>query len=957
MNTHSNAYVTKFSSGTILALLAISGLLVIVPVALPALAAQNTSASYTLTPSPSVYVSSTAAALTLTVANPATNAYAVTAFTVTFPATWALTTAGACGGLLGTVGATTTGLGGAIECTGSLPPGFSTTIAIGTVTPPASTGAAAISGTFQTSITDGGSTPASYAGPTFSVIDTDISGVTSTTPSSATNYIAGSSAIVVEVIFNNPQSGVPVTFTSSSTKGSFNATTENTNAGGHVFVAYSPPNTLGGTTATGTVAESTALHGTTNTITTVAGLPSTVLFSFHNTYNVTASSTIGTSPGFDKTHLYAEVAASGPTAQAADKFGNLITWGTAPTTCTIVGFGGQFDNAGTASSSNSATCSTTTITNSLNYFQAANYGATSYWQVTMQGGVYQSQTIASVSGTSPNFMTSIFDATPNTPTFTVTSPVTVGSSATITYTATLAQSGVKVTFLAINGTDNNGLFAGGTGGACYGTCPAGTHKSDNANVTAITNSNGVATATYDFATVSGKSVTFNVQFTRPDNTHLTPPTVLGTASAAVATKAGSPSQFLTTSFFDSGKTQATSGSASPGSTLYVEMCLADKYGNSATNPGAQLNIPLTASAGSVSNNAPVIPSGQACIDSAGGSGLVIWNIPSSATVGSTLTLTTSGLYPTTYPLSIVSPNPTLKVTLPVAAKDGNVYSNVAGVSFSGTAAQSTGLAPGTGLSMVVYSVNGGAKTKASGTATWNFVAILPQGLNTVTIFVNDTLGDTSSIKTLKVMVDTTTPTVTVTSASTIAAGSAVTFSVVASEGDLNASAISATTNSTATLTTSVSGTNNLGNSVTYTVSVNGLPVSTGHWSVTLTVKGLTGNSASATAVVKVTIAPGQSFSVSGTPGSATLGSFKGVSVNYQNFGAASQNVVVFAVWQSSAGTVGIGTASGTVASGATGSFFVVEPVGLASGTYTVNLFVWTTSNQPVSVTTTITVTV
>jgi len=134
---------------------------------------------------------------------------------------------------------------------------------------------------------------------------------------------------------------------------------------------------------------------------------------------------------------------------------------------------------------------------------------------------------------------------------------------------------------------------------------------------------------------------------------------------------------------------------------------------------------------------------------------------------------------------------------------------------------------------------------------------------------------------------------------------------------------------------------------------------TGHWSVTLKAKDYAGNAAApVTTIVKVTVAFAQSFVVSGTPYTATVGSFAGINASYTNLNPTAQSVVAFAVFKNSAGqTVGIGTGSLTVGAGKTQSVFIAAPVGLASGTYSVSIFVVTTGNLPVSVTTTISVTV
>jgi hypothetical protein len=123
-------------------------------------------------------------------------------------------------------------------------------------------------------------------------------------------------------------------------------------------------------------------------------------------------------------------------------------------------------------------------------------------------------------------------------------------------------------------------------------------------------------------------------------------------------------------------------------------------------------------------------------------------------------------------------------------------------------------------------------------------------------------------------------------------------------------------------------------------------------------KNLAGNAAtSVTAVVQVTVAFANSLVLSGSLSSSTVNGYKGVSATYSNQWSSSQNVIVFAVWKNSAGqTVYVSAGSAALSSGGSQSFFLPE-VGLASGTYTVNVSVWTTSNQPVSVQTSTSVTV
>jgi hypothetical protein len=210
-----------------------------------------------------------------------------------------------------------------------------------------------------------------------------------------------------------------------------------------------------------------------------------------------------------------------------------------------------------------------------------------------------------------------------------------------------------------------------------------------------------------------------------------------------------------------------------------------------------------------------------------------------------------------------------------------------------------------------------------------------------------------------VIVDTSAPAITFTTANNAVLNysQAVAASVVDAQGELNATAVTATYNGTkvAAANVVVTGANNPGHSVTYTVSIKNLPV--GHWTIALTAKDLAGNSASASISVKVQVSFAQSVVInSATYG--TLGSFNGISVTATNVWSTSQNLVVFAVWKNGGGqTVAVTTGGLTLASGATGSTFAPLAGGLPGGSYSVTVFVITTSNNPVSSTTSISVSV
>ena len=201
------------------------------------------------------------------------------------------------------------------------------------------------------------------------------------------------------------------------------------------------------------------------------------------------------------------------------------------------------------------------------------------------------------------------------------------------------------------------------------------------------------------------------------------------------------------------------------------------------------------------------------------------------------------------------------------------------------------------------------------------------------------------------MTDTAAPTVAFTTASgaTVNYSSPVTATITVPEGDLNATSVVASLNGTtlASSAVTITGTNNLGHSVTYTVSITGLAA--GSDTVGLSASSLAGLTGTATTIT-VTVQVAFATSVIITSASyGTLGSFNGISVTATNTWSTSQNLVVFAVWKNSAGqTAAVTTGGLTLAAGASGTTFTPLAGGLPSGSYTVSVFVITTANSPVS---------
>jgi len=460
-----------------------------------------------------------------------------------------------------------------------------------------------------------------------------------------------------------------------------------------------------------------------------------------------------------------------------------------------------------------------------------------------------------------------------------------------------------------------------------------------------------------------------------------PTNMLGnsTDSFSATTVAGAIGQFVIISYFyvdNAPPPPVFNGPTThsvPGGTLYVDVSLADAYGNPVTLAAYAntIQVNLAATEGTLSVTSAYITAGHS--DTGTSFGAVVWTMPSAT--GSS-TLTASGVVNgkaivNTEAVTIVSPLPALFVISP-APTSGTLYSSTTAIIFSGNASISNGY-PATNdpvtssgadvIESVCWTVagvsNGCTPISQTASTTWSASVNLAAGLHTVQFNATDAEGNTAISPTYNVVVDTTTPTVTFSTANgaDLTNGAPATATVVVAEGDLNATSVVATVNGTALAAShvTVSGSNNLGTSVTYTVTISGLPSGTDNLGLSATsFAGLTGTATGITVNVVVPFA--QSVVInSATQG--TLGSYSGISVSATNLWSTSQSLVAFAVFKNGAGqTVAVATGGLTLASGASGSTFAPLASPLPPGTYTVNVFVITTANQGVSSTTTISAT-
>ena len=1023
MNTLSNAYIRKFSSGTLLALLAISGFFVLVPAVTPIHASSAANPTIALYPGQQWAAGGSSCPsgcqhFTLNVTNPASNTVSIKS--ITFQASNSGFSEYYCSyDKVNSFFDKCTGSGNTVtwyaDSSGvSLPPGLTTYIGAAFDVPTAATYPSTV--TWSVSWTD--SLGNVHAAPS---ITTHIFNPTASAPSIITSvpeavpgtpgnvdFVAGSSSMTVTSNIGVANAGVIVTFYAekgTGAVGSFSGTGVTcvasflcyaaTNSAGTVSATYTPSNTEGTSYVYVVYGGNTAWNfdykglyplyeywaDNSTTVTTVAAAPTQVTITLPGSALSTAPNnyltTSATEPGSSPAVTGATMASGTYTVSLTDRFGNAVAFATGDV-LTLSASNGVFatPSATPTTTKSSITCadfsgavcptSGTSYTVANAYFQSATYGTIGSISATLVVGT------KTYSGLSGNLITSTFAASTVAP---VTEPasagtvcgstpsaecVNAGSTITVKDTLSTAQLGVPVTLYldaASTQVNNDGHFTSG---------------GQSVSLTSL--ANGTVGASYVTDTGAGAKLGFIANIAAPKNG--APTNMLGNSTSYVAsswieTIAGPAAKLTLSTCFDSACATATKYAVDvAGTYVYVNVGLADKYNNPTTNSlGYQLQINLSGP-GSFSATSVYIKQGQS--NTYTSFGVIKWDTPT--TNGPATVTATSSLGSASKTITIVSALPSLYVNTannhPLPSGK-TFYVSSTSVVFAGNASVSLGYPTSTNIASIGYTIGSGS-SGSSGYATivpsnvvnpWSVILSLKSGLNTVSFNATDGAGNTYSTGTITVLVDTVAPSVSFTTANNanISSPATVSASIVDSQGDLNTSSVSAVatniqTSATKTLTASVTGTNSPGHSVKYGVSISGL--TTGNWTVKLSASDLAGNSNSSTITVHVTVPFAQSFVVSGTPHTATIGSFSGINASYTNLNPTSQSVVVFAVFKNGAGqTMGIGTGSLTVGAGATQSVFIAEPIGLASGTYSVSIFVFTTGNLPVSVSTSISVTV
>jgi hypothetical protein len=1026
-------YINKFSSGTILALLALSGMLFLVPLAVPVHASNASPPTLSLSVAP-IAGATPGVVETLTVTNPSTNQYAITALVLTAPVSptgFSVTACGAGTHYLMAVVPTSTSCSWTVGSGSAIPPGSSDTMSFTITTPASGSNVYPYTASFTSTAQDA-SGSAYYPGSSVSVQVLDPSttlatdGVTVTPGGSNTvsTYTAGTAPYGMSVTAtctasaNCPggvEGGVTINWSEAgyAAGATYTLTPKSgttTNAGTQSTV-FQPSNVVasGSATITATIGVGGAFPGASaGAIATAPATPSTVSFglgalptppAFPSTEYVNAQYTT-TNPTSGTSHFTgAELSATnGASVAVSDAFGNPETYGSVSLplvglTITVQGASGSyFDKAPNAVNSYTLPApGSNTQYDAINdnYVQSGTYGTVGVITATITGTF--NGNAFSVSGSSGSIVTSLYAGT----TFQwqttdhvqiVASPASTpaGKSATFEFAvippAAGAQSGVPVTL---------GICPNHT---CAGTTKGYTGTLNGGSVTTqTTNSTGLVSATLTVDTTNLAAAALNYSVPAPVNPAPSTAKMTGNTGAIVwATTTGTATKFEVSVGVGQTETPSPISFATPGETVYVNVITTDNYGNLVTNAQSnQIQINLIASPNTVTASSIYIPQGCAmtnattaanthgyqCTGTLNSFGTVAWTLPS--TVGSVATISASGVLggvsapSATTSITVVSASPTLSVTAPTPT-NGYLYTNNVNVQFKGWANVSKGYnsVPAQSPNEVLMSTLGlkiGSNHWVQNSITgvvnsqWSVIATLPQGLSTVNFNATDTKGNTIVLGTpYNVLVDVTTPTITfVTPANAVVNGTnPLTATIVSAEGDLNATSVGVSYNGTALAHSaiSVTGTNNPGSSVSYTVTAT-LPV--GKWNVVVSATTLAGNTGtSSTETVTEIVASNGSYTIVGTPTQTTFaGNPDTVTGVYKNNLAASQTItVIAAVYNSANQQIGFSTATITISAGGSATFYLGF-VGLTPGQhYTVKFTAYSSTGVAGSVPTTVSIT-
>ena len=279
------------------------------------------------------------------------------------------------------------------------------------------------------------------------------------------------------------------------------------------------------------------------------------------------------------------------------------------------------------------------------------------------------------------------------------------------------------------------------------TSYTGTFSNGLSWIVVDSNSNGIATANFTSDTTLGDIATAAI--TVPEPTTAVPTTTATSVppTGTIGTGYGTPAELIIGTYFDSALMEPSSYT-SPVGTLYVDVSLADAYGNVVSNPtSSAYQVTLAVATGSLSATTTYIePSESGTFPDF----VITYTAPSTiGTVTLSASTTAYGIKATSELISVVSIDPVVSLTPPVTTSFASTGTYTATI--NATALPSLAAVPGTAIVEFQYSLNGGAKVVAPITSTNStaaaftyFTVILSQGSNTVTVSATDSAGNTGS---------------------------------------------------------------------------------------------------------------------------------------------------------------------------------------------------------------------
>ena len=860
MNTRTNAYQRKLSSGLVISLLTISAIVVLGSFAIPSHAA-NAQFSASLT-YPYVVVN-VAATRDLAISNPAGNS-GITEIDLSISTSAAQAVASAAnvdgfiGGIAGAVGGSGpwtivyTGTAGAVI----LPQGAAGHLSF-TFTPEASESSSGTVDTYTLTLFVTYKDGTTQTG-TVTLTEGSATGVT-TTLVTATPQTVGTS-ISFTAATNVADMGVPLTWTSTPSVSSVD------NAG--FSASFSPSS--GATDASGSAASKfVATEAQSYTASAKLATPYGTDGPAGSELTPAASAAIVLNPGsptqvkvgltaYDAVGVgsdWASALTTPVTISLADQYGNAVATGVTGTV-TFTALAGTISAATFTVTAGICAPNPCTTYTAQHAGADLNYGSfdliSAKLVVTAPAPLVGTYTGSSHQITVGYISTTAVAAAPVVTIYTTPysgpGDVMAGTPVNVAYTFAGPEKGIPVNFSLIADplTGYTGTFSNGK------------------SWTVVTSSStGIATANFTADTSAGDDTQVKAIVSEPTSANPTN-TVASGLTAAITSGVAAPAGLLVQLYKSTGPLAGLTSYASPGKHLYVDVSLQDAYSNPvAWNNNFALGITLSASGGAgLSATSVAIFSGDE--DTTDSGYTVQYTAP--ATIGDqtiTATTTQTGVKSTTGTIHVVSLNPTVYITAPSGTLSAN------GQTVKGYAVPSKAAIAGTAVVSFQYSLNGATAvttgvtgTNSSGASFFSFPVTFLNGTNTVKISATDS---NSNVGTL---------------------------------------------------------------TMTFTVT-HAPPV------------GFAGSQV-----------------VQGTPTKATIGGYTGISATYKNTWTSAENEIVFAVWKNGAGqTVAVTTGGLNLAVGATGSAFMPLQAPLASGSYTVSIFVITTSNVPDSVSTPISVTV